>query len=269
MSCKAIISDLDGTLLNDRKEVGIKDFEALNKAGENGIVRIIATGRSLFSFKEVIPSNYPLDYLILAAGAATYDLKKNKVIRSHHIKAEKVNDIIVKLNKLKVDYQIRAKVPESHKYYYKQFSAKNPDFERLNHHYKEHIDLVSNRLNTEDAARIICIAQSLEIVQVIEQEFKEFSIIRATSPIDHQSVWMEIYPEGVNKGSAVKDLCDSLSIPLKDTIALGNDYNDIHMLDVVGKAYIVSNAPIDLRAKYEVCETNNNNPLSGIFNQIQ
>lgn len=267
-SCKAFIADLDGTLLNDSKEVGKRDIESLKILGEKGIVRIIATGRSLFSFREVIPDDYPLDYLVLAAGAGTYDLKQKKIIRSHFIEAQKVNELIQKLNLLKVDYQIRAKVPYSHKYYYRQFSELNPDFDRLNSIYKDYIGIIEERDAKEDATRIICIAQSIEIVQLIEEEFKEYSIIRATSPIDNQSVWMEIYPPGVNKGSAIDNLCKDLGFSILDTIAIGNDYNDIHMLDRSGKSFVVANAPMDLKAKYELTVTNNENPLTAVINEL-
>ena len=66
MNIKAVVIDLDGTLLNDKRKVGEKDIKTLKQLGEKDIVRIIATGRSLYSFNEVINEDFPIDYLILA-----------------------------------------------------------------------------------------------------------------------------------------------------------------------------------------------------------
>lgn len=266
MNLKAIIIDLDGTLLNDERKVGEKDLRILNELGEKGIVRIIATGRSLFSFSDVIPGDFPIDHIIIAAGGGTFNFKTKKLTRSHFIKKKEVKELVLKLDNLKVDYQVRAKIPESHKYYYRQYSEENPDFLRINTIYKDYVKKLKSIDELVDSARIIVIAQNTDIVKIIENEFKDYSIIRATSPIDHKSVWMEIYPEGVNKGSAVMDLCNDLNIKLSDTIGIGNDYNDIHFLDIVNSSYIVSNAPVDLKQKYQSIISNNENPLSYVLN---
>ncbi len=266
MNTKAVIIDLDGTLLNDERKVGEKDKQTLHELGKKGVVRIIATGRSLFSFSDVISEDFPIDHLIIAAGGGTIDFKTKKLTQSHFITKKEVQEIVLKLDDLKVDYQVRAKIPDSHKYHYRQYSEENPDFVRLNTIYKEHVKKLNNINELEDAARIIIIAQNSDIVKIIEDEFKDYSIIRATSPIDNKSVWMEIYSEGVNKGSAVKNLCIDLNINLADTIGIGNDYNDIHFLDIVNRSYIVSNAPADLKQKYQTINSNNLNPLSYVMN---
>ena len=262
---KATVIDLDGTLLNDNKKVGSEDLQTLYKLGENEIFRIIATGRSLYSFSEVLSDDFPIDYLIFAAGAGIMNFKTKEIINSYFLKANEVKCIAQKLIELKIDFQIRSKIPESHNYVYKKFSEKNPDFERVNILYKDYSRELTDNYSFEDAARFIAISPNDNIVNIIENEFDNFSIIRASSPIDNKSVWMEIYPPNVNKGSALRYLSNNLNISLSDTIGLGNDYNDIHFLDIVNEAYIVENAPEILKLKYKHTTNNNNNPLTKIF----
>jgi Cof subfamily protein (haloacid dehalogenase superfamily) len=265
---QAVIIDLDGTLLNDRKKVGEKDFSSLHELGKEGICRIIATGRSLYSFSEVIPEEFPIDYLIFAAGGGTFNYQNKQIESSHTIPLNQVKEIVYKLNDLKVDYQIRDKIPNSHKYLFRQFSRSNPDFDRLNTIYKSHIKELKNNDPVFDATRIIVIAQNDEIVELIENNFDAFSIIRATSPIDQKSVWMEIYPPGVNKGNAVRNLCKDLSIDLDQTIGIGNDYNDIDFLNITNRSYMVANAPEDLREQYETIVSNNEDPLTFTLKKV-
>ena len=49
-----IITDLDGTLLNNNREVSLLDMKSLFWLGENDIPRVIATGRSFYSTKKAL-----------------------------------------------------------------------------------------------------------------------------------------------------------------------------------------------------------------------
>jgi hydroxymethylpyrimidine pyrophosphatase-like HAD family hydrolase len=70
-----------------------------------------------------------------------------------------------------------------------------------------------------------------------------FAVIRATSPLDGESIWMEIFPPGVDKGSGLARLCHDMGIERKNVLAVGNDYNDIHMLEWAGNAAVVAGSP--------------------------
>ncbi len=261
---KAAVIDLDGTLLNDERKVGLKDLQTLQELENENIYRIVATGRSLFSINEVIPGDFPIDYLIFAAGAGIMNFRTKEIIKSHHLIAADVKNIANKLCELKIDFQIRAEIPESHKYVYKRFFYNNPDFDRLNNLYKDYSEKLSEGYKYGNATRFIAISPKSDIVNIISEEFSQFGIIRASSPIDNKSVWMEIYPQDVNKGSSLKYLCNGLNINLSETIGLGNDYNDIDFLKITGRSYVVENSPKILKKTYLNTVSNNENPLSEI-----
>lgn len=257
---KAVVTDLDGTLLNKNHTVAPKDIEALQEIGEQGICRIIATGRSLYSYSQVLPSDFPADYLISSAGGGITELKTGKLIRVAKIDSVKVREIARKLDAYKIDFQVREAIPRGHCYAYKRYFDHNPDFDRLNANYREFSYPIESIDKLGDASRIISIAPNLDYIEYFNS-FSEYSIIRATSPIDGQSVWMEIYPSGVNKGNALKWLLDRLQLPLKDTIGLGNDYNDIHFLDITKESFVVNEAPESLKKVYRTTVSHNKAPL--------
>ncbi len=264
---KALVTDLDGTLLNSNNRVGELDMETIKFLHGKGIKIIIATGRSVFSFKKVINNDFPVDYLIFDAGAGIMDVKSSNLLFSSFMERNQVVDIAKRLIELKIDFQIRNKIPDSHMYYYKKFGLYNPDFDRINEIYQDYIQELTNIDCLNQSSRIICIAPNNQIVEIIENEFQEFSIIRATSPVDNQSVWMEIYPKGINKGSALTFLCNKIRINVSEIIGFGNDYNDIHFLNILEQSYMVSNAPNDLKLKYNVTVSNDENPISFVMNE--
>lgn len=63
--------------------------------------------------------------------------------------------------------------------------------------------------------------------------------------------YMEFNALGVNKGQGLIDLANKLGIDIKDTIAVGDNYNDISMLKVAGLAVAANNAVDDVK---EICD---------------
>ena len=53
-----------------------------------------------------------------------------------------------------------------------------------------------------------------------------------------------------DKGTGLQKLCASLNIPLEETAAFGDNYNDLPMLRLAGVPYIMDNAAPELRAQF-------------------
>ena len=262
---EAVVIDLDGTLLNSKKTVSKVDEETLKLLKEKKVLRIVATGRSYFTTAQVLNHDFPIDYLIFSAGAGIMHYPTKEIFYKKFLSNKEVLEIVEHLSELRIDFQVRLKVPNGHKYYYRRYLKSNPDFDSLNHTYRDYVKpLIDTSILTE-ATRIIAISPNDENVNLIFNEFKKYSVVRATSPINNKALWMEIFPKNINKGSALSFLSEKLNFNLDKTVGLGNDYNDIDFLDITGQSFMVSNAPNVLKEKYEVTVSNNENPLTEIL----
>ncbi|WP_263409077.1 HAD-IIB family hydrolase [Terriglobus tenax] len=58
---------------------------------------------------------------------------------------------------------------------------------------------------------------------------------------------VDILPAGCSKGIAITRLAQDLNIPIEDTLAIGDNWNDLSMLQAAGSAALMSNAPPELR----------------------
>ena len=88
------------------------------------------------------------------------------------------------------------------------------------------------------------------------KEIKEIKIF--DNKVDYyltQNQFLEFNNLGVNKGEALKWLCNYLNIDIKETIAIGDSYNDESMLKEAGLGACVKSANDDIKniSKY-VCE---------------
>lgn len=259
-----VITDLDGTLLNDQREVSLEDMKALFWLGENNVTRVIATGRNFYSLSKVLKDNFPIDYLIFSSGAGIYNWKSKELMHSEYLPGFEVKQISKILIDHHVDFMIHEMIPDNHKFVYHRSGNVNPDFEARIKVYKDFAyKLDPNTEDYEHACQIIAVfPNDIGLFKEIQNKFSDIKIIRTTSPLDGDSIWMEIFPTTVSKGHGIEWLCNHLSINAAKTISIGNDYNDIDMLEFTAQKYVVNNAPNDLKSRFPICNSNQENGFS-------
>ena len=77
-----VVTDLDGTLLDSASRLSDGNREALETLGRNGVVRAVATGRSLYSARLVMLEDFPVDYLAFSSGAGIVSWDDGRLLRS-------------------------------------------------------------------------------------------------------------------------------------------------------------------------------------------
>lgn len=259
-----VITDLDGTLLNNAQTVSTADYRTLLKLREQNILRVIATGRNLYSLRRVLPDDFPIDYVIFSCGSGILKWDTKEILRSHQIKAENVISISDFLIENDFDFTIHEPIPENHYFVFHSTGKNNPDFSRRIKLYEKFSKPISfSPHNFGEASQVIAITpHNLSLYHNLKDQFAEFKIIRTTSPLDGESLWIEFFPERVSKGHAAEWLCKQLAVKRHKTIGIGNDYNDLDLLEWTKKSFAVENAPQELKKMFYQTATNQNSGFS-------
>ena len=262
-----VITDLDGTLLRSDRTFSKADLATLEHLGRCQILRVIATGRSLYSAYKVLPKSFPLDYLIFSSGAGIIDWQSQKLLVSHHLSSEEIAFALQLLMKRNIDFMLHYPIPDNHQFWYYRINDDNPDFIRRYQVYQEFatpFDLSSGH-SLKKACQFVAIVPkhtAFTQYETVRAQLNMLKVIRATSPLDGESTWIEIFPTTVSKGIAGEWLAAQYQIGKTSILALGNDYNDLDLLQWAGKSFVVSNAPSDLKHTYNTVCTNNENGFS-------
>ena len=253
---KIVFTDLDRTLLKDDNTLSAKNLAALHDLKEKGIVTVIATGRNILSAKRVLSDNIPFDYLMFSSGSGIMDWKSQKVIYENHLEAWEIVRTMSILLAYNIDFMIHEPIPDNHKFYYARKKLKNFDFEKRIILYKPYA--VPLEELPQKASQFVAILppQGNDKFEKIKKELDFLKVIRATSPLDHESIWLEVFPKGVSKGHSAQWLCEYLSVSQEETLSIGNDFNDIDLLNWTAQSYVVENAPKELKQKYQTTSSN-------------
>jgi hydroxymethylpyrimidine pyrophosphatase-like HAD family hydrolase len=247
---------MDGTLLPSGGDFAESDLRALDRLGEMGVTRVIATGRSPFSFNRMMGDReIPVDYLVLSSGAAIVDYRTGEYLRTVYIDAPSARGLVEKIAEIFPDFCIQHAVPQSHVFHFVYSSGSNPDLQRRIELYRDHCSPLEGMEQVGVTTQVVIIVPRSQWNSGLLQKTMhvigpEFSLLRTTSPLDGRSIWIEVFPRNVSKSSGVEWLSKRLGIPREAVAAVGNDYNDHDLLKWAGHAFVVADSPEHMRSTF-------------------
>lgn len=269
------VVDLDGTLLTSDRQIALTDLNALSRLREEGFLIAIATGRSNYSFGLLMEKlgysdqagRLPVDYVIFSTGAGIMDFPNNTILKSYSLSPEDVRCASEYLELSGLDYMIHRPVPNTSHFLYSHNGTNNPDFHRRLQMYGDFATLLSAETlrSFGGATEVLCIVPDEtghEVAARVAADLKQCSVIKATSPLDGKSIWIEIFAPTVSKSQAVKWLSESIGLPQNTICAVGNDYNDEDLLHWAGQGFMVANGPPSLKALFQNVASNDDGGVS-------
>lgn len=261
-----VVTDLDGTLLRSDLTFNNKDIETIKKLKEQNYLVVIATGRTLYSFKSDIDTKlFPFDYLVFSNGGGIINTKNNKLDVSKCFKQYEVNLIYHQLLMEDVDFYYTAPPPENHFCYYVKHNTENVEFQKRLQAVSHFAKPVTNGELPVKVGNFAVFYNTLTLQEAykrISSIFPFFKVITMAADDRQRGNRVEIYPSGISKARAVAHLAAKYNISKKDIITIGNDFNDIDMLDWSENSFVVSNAQPKLISKYESVSSNDESGFS-------
>lgn len=248
-----LVTDLDGTLLGADRRLRDCDRAALSRLGRDGWRRAIATGRSLHSFGLVAAERFPVDYVVFSSGAGIYDVRDRRLLRAHTLTGAQTSRAARVLHALDLDYMVHRPIPDNHRFQYRRSGRPNPDFDvRIDRYRAFAAPLAGEPGPSAQLLAVVPVDRPEPSSDEVADLLPDLTVIRTTSPLDHRSTWIEVFPRQVSKSQAAAWLAARHGIRRGQVCAVGNDYNDGDLLAWAGSSYVVANAAPELRARYDV-----------------
>jgi hydroxymethylpyrimidine pyrophosphatase-like HAD family hydrolase len=249
-----LITDLDGTLLGSDGKMTRQDQDALCRLGNRGVVRVIATGRNLYSFMTVAGNDMPVDYVIFSTGAGVITFPDGRLIRNIHMNSGAVSSAVRIFMEFGLDFMVHQPIPDNHRFVYFDTGRDNPDFHRRLARYGQFCQPLDHAFsNIGLASQLLAVVNhdnSGSVLTALRSKLTGYSVIRSTSPLDGRSTWIEVFASGVSKSQCAAWLAGQLNIDKELVLAVGNDYNDLDLLEWAGTAFLVDNAPVLLKNRF-------------------
>lgn len=250
MKYRLIAFDLDGTILDNDKNLPPENIEALRRAHEKGVYIVPATGRTFPGMPEELRSLPFIRYCITVNGACIYDREADRVLHRAEISNARALEIMELMDGIDALYDC---YQDNRGLMSRRFYEKLPQY-TTDPAVLKHVLRLRNPVDDLKTH----LRQNGRNVQKIQMHFKDPdlrlrqlellpSVLRdmaVTSSIYNN---IEINCLEANKGDALLKLCGLLGIKPEESIALGDGSNDISMLRAAGMGIAMGNAELSVK----------------------
>lgn len=256
-----LVSDMDGTLLNSKGKLSEENKKAIEYFVDNGGQFTLATGRMLPSIKRHIHKMKVTLPVIMYNGTKVYDFNSDEVIWEKFLEEER-KEIVKVVNK--VNHNIGIEIYSNEQVYIYQVCKRTERFSKLGYDVIYNVDdSIWNKKWTK--ALIVGEKEELDFVETyLRKDYGDNNIVRSSD------VYLEIIPKEISKGQALKKLVMHKEIEDFTIITVGDNMNDVELLQEADYGFCISNGSEELKRKSKyIAPSNDENPIEFIVNWIK
>jgi len=269
---RMIAVDMDGTLLGEDGKVSPRNLSALEAAEAAGIEVVVATGRRhSYAMRVLRPLGlHPASALVSSNGAVTRTLGSaavatESIARAHlshattlwllsHLRDQDFrNALVLTFDRVGPDGEdtrgalVVEHLEELHSSIGRWMAANEP--------YIAHVNPLEDALQPDaDPAIQMMLCGTIARMARAEARLRNvpdtdlhLTLHRTEYPARDLSI-LDILPAGCSKGAALLSLANTRRIDPAQILAIGDNWNDLSMLEIAGAAVLMANAPEDLKA---------------------
>ena len=252
MTYKLIACDLDETLLNQEHRVANRNIAAIKRAQqEYGVKFVPATGRGYASVQETLKElglyDVAEEYVLSFNGGALTENKGNRLLQFKGMPFDKMKELF--------DFGLQQDVcihvyTQEELFVFRMSTSEQARFDSGDMVYHHQISDSVAFLKEQTIAKILFQNTDTDYLKSLEP--KVSSLTDGQCEVSYSSNrYMEFNSLGIDKGQGLRDLAELLGIEMSETIAVGDNYNDLAMLKAAGLSVAAANGVPEVKA---VCD---------------
>ena len=275
---KLLALDLDGTLLNSRGDLSDKNLEAIQNAEKIGVLVTIATGRR---FRDALPVARQINLnapLICHNGALIKYMDTLENVAVSLLAKETVGEILRVGREFGGDALLSADPIGKGVLLYDRISDENIPLQRYIAwskrlhgaeaeeavHHVPNLEAICAEIETVHVSFSGALAPMADLQKVLEDELKDSVNILATVYPSLDFTLIDILPFDASKGIGVEKLALMNQLSAENVMTIGDNFNDLEMLEYAGTAVVMGNASPELleRAEFYTTLSNDENGVA-------
>lgn len=259
-----IVTDMDGTLLDDNKRLPLELANLLEELYHRDITFAVASGRSPIALKPLFGELADEMIFICDNGACVMYPHEAPIL--HNLSSDVIHHV---LDLFHHDPNTVPVLCGFHHIYFPK-EAGIEAFEEIKRYYFSFQSVPYQNLYAIDEPILkiaLCnlMGTAKHVYPIMMQEFEKTHELSVSG-----KYWMDIMCKGITKGSAVAMLQERLGITAAETMSFGDYDNDISLLESAQYSYAMENAPkhVQQHAKFIAPSNNRNGVVHVICNTL-
>lgn len=246
--------DIDGTLLNPQFQISQEDLTAIRRAQSMGVEIVIATGRR-HQFALPVARKLGVDLCLISSnGAVTRSLEGERFHRDL-LPAQTCRDLCAALDEFRghmvitFDQETKGALVLEH---LEDLGASIRKWLETNLDFINFVIPIEQSLTEDPVQAMYCgTIPRMEQVQralAASPVRNRVNVLKTEYP-ERDLCMVDVLNQGCSKGHALERWAKHRGIPQAQVMAIGDNYNDVEMLEYAGIPVIMGNASDDLRGR--------------------
>jgi len=267
--------DLDGTLLDSEHRLPPRSRAALHAAHEAGLKIVVCTGRSFTETRPILDQiGLDLDAAVSVGGALLTDVATGKTIDYTAIKPDVARESAAWF--LRRGYTVmwlRDASTVGFDGYLIDAARRHPAIDRWLDMTPCHMRIVNTLPDDGEPPLRITVVDDIEVLDIVSAEFKRVFDGRMTNNVIKVPTYgftvLEAFDAAVDKWYGIEKLCRRWKIDPRRTVAVGDDVNDLPLVQQAGLGVAVANAkPAVKTAAARVVASNDDCGVADLVRQL-
>jgi Cof subfamily protein (haloacid dehalogenase superfamily) len=232
---RLIASDLDGTLFGPDHHLTPRTVAAVQAAVGAGIHVIAATGRSTTSAVPRLAPVEVIDTAVCSNGSLIHDLPTGNTTDRFPIEPAMVDRLLASLSAIDDRFAFCWETDHGN-----GWDDAFDDIAFLHEDLGEEPGLLRRPITSDRTTKIM-----VRHPEITQEALREFLVPRLVDPVTVSTSgvqFVEITGVGINKSTAVAELCARWGIDQRDVVAFGDNHNDAALLRWAGRGIAMGNA---------------------------
>ncbi len=246
---KIIACDLDETLIGKGRAVSEENVEAIRRAKELGVRFVPATGRGFLTvegtLKELGLYDQEDQYVISYNGGVITENKGNRKLSFNGMTYDMMHMLFERGKK----YDVVIRLYTTEMVYAYNMTENERAFGGARATVKEFTGDM-DFLKDKELVKVVYAKPDYDYLHEVAADMSDIADLLDISYSSGR--YLELNPKGVNKGYGLRKLADMLGVAIEDTIAIGDNYNDLPMIKAAGLGVGVANTVEAMKAECDV-----------------
>lgn len=240
MNVKAIMCDIDGTLLTNEQIVSSRTISVIKKVREKGILFGLCTGRDVHSVKALLGQwglDGMVDAIVGTGGAEVCDFIKGVEKASFPLDGALIKDIIEHYKDIDVD--VNFVVPDKGMLYVPKDDALIKMLSTYDQIPYEVVDF--DVFLQQEHPKLMLVCDEENMPRIIERSKTFHNSQYKSSPLKTASVLYEYMDPRISKTYGLKEIMELHNISMEELCVFGDADNDYDMLENAGVGVVMGN----------------------------
>lgn len=250
--CRLVITDIDGTLLDDQGNLPELNREALRRCRALGVTTCLATGRRWTTCRRLLNRldlSGLVDYCILNNGMILHDVAAGATLYRRDFPFPLVAEVAGRLNGIGLDPIVLGHNPDgaTPDVFHRRECLLNADFVEKNEGFARRFEALEE-LAQRHLVELILIGPRPDLAAAaaaLAGLEVETALLKNTYYAEYM---LEVTPRGVNKLLGARALLAHLGLREDDALAVGDSDNDFELLRGLARSVAVANADAKVKA---------------------